>query len=361
MTGKTSLAMTVGLAWAQGREPWPGTPPLPGTRVLVLSKEQPAKRLDALLRRLDSHCDPPGTDDWPNRTLLVARDPELPHETRPLFTLDEQGLELLKEILEEASEAGDPVGLLILDSLSRLKPPDFEEIDNDGMTRWLDALEAIAQVHRVYILLIHHQGHSTGGRRGEPRNAGRGASAISAVASVVLLLKRGKNSHELVLKVEGNWVLTSEMVFQVAPPDAPKGSIYFFRPLDPLSNYDPESLIGQEEMSTNQLARKLTGEKPESGKNPSGAMFRLAGQLRDRWQHAGLIEVFDGPRGSRMMRLKTDLATSPGPRPEKEAKSGNLTSPTAPIEARGGGEVVRGSRGPETACAEGEVIEPSVG
>jgi hypothetical protein len=165
----------------------------------------------------------------------------------------------------------------------------------------------------------------------------------------------------LILKVEGNWVVSSEIVFQVAPPDAPKDTILFFRPVDSLSGYDPVSLIGHEDMSTNQLAWKLSGGKRESGKNPPGTVTRLAGQLRDRWLRDGLVDVYDGPRGSRMMRLKNDLATSPAPRPEKLAKSGNLTSPTAPIEARGGGEVVRGSRGPGEVRVEGEVTPPRDG
>ena len=101
---------------------------------------------------------------WEDRFHIVARDPELSGDLKPLLILDKSGLNGLEQMLREAREAGDPVGLVVLDSLSRLKPPWVEENDNDAMSQWLDALDEIAQAHNVYILLIHHAGGGRGGR-----------------------------------------------------------------------------------------------------------------------------------------------------------------------------------------------------
>ncbi len=52
-TGKTRLVGWIALNWSCRRSPWPGAPPLPGTRVLWISREQPVTRIDSLFRRLD--------------------------------------------------------------------------------------------------------------------------------------------------------------------------------------------------------------------------------------------------------------------------------------------------------------------
>ena len=235
-------------------------------------------------------------DTWPDRALIVARDPELAADATALLTLNDAGLRALQDMLREAQESGDPIGLVVLDSLSRLKPPSVEESDNDQMAQWLDSLEAISLKFGVYILLIHHQGHNTARGRSEARSAGRGASAIGAVAHVTLLLEKTKDPRQLLLKVEGNFVLNSEITFEVAPPDAPAGAIYYFKPFDPHAIYDPKELVGEGEISTNEFAWRLSGKPRETGKNPPGASTRLAEKLRDRWEHEGTIEVTPGPR-----------------------------------------------------------------
>lgn len=239
-TGKTTLAFVIAKAWAEGASPWPGATPLPGSRVLIVSREQPASRIDDLMRRLDHYCNPADWDLWPDRTMIVGRD--LPEEARALLYIDENGLQALRAALQSAKESEDPVGLLVLDSLSRLKPASIEESDNDGMSQWLDELEKIALDFGVYVLLIHHQGHAGDGSRAEARSAGRGASAIGAVPSATLLLERvGKHKpRQRRLKVDGNFVLEAELIFDVADESSSKpGEIHFFRLRDPLPSTTP--------------------------------------------------------------------------------------------------------------------------
>jgi len=147
------------------------------------------------------------------------------------------------------------------------------------------------------------------------------------------------------------------MTFEVAPADAQRGAILYFRPFNPLNIYDPIELVGDEEISTNELAWRLSGKPRQKGKNPPGASTRLAEQLRDQWEQEGRVEVLKGPRKSQMLRLRTNLASSPQPSRARSAQSGNLTSPTAPIEARGGSEVKRGSRANGGAGSEGKVSD----
>jgi hypothetical protein len=336
--GKTTLALTIAKAWAEARSPWTGVAALPGSRALVISREQPPQRIEALLRRLDAACDPPGLDKWPDRILVVARDSELGERARALLTLDSKGIAALRSFLVEARGANDPIGLLVLDSLSRLKLSGVEEGDNDAMSSWLDQLEEIAIEFGVYVVLIHHQGHAA---RRSPHSAGRGASAIGAVAAVTLLLEKIRSKpHQRRLMVEGSFVLDDELIFDVADPDDPSGTIKFFRLTNALAAYDPVTLVGTGGVSSNELAWRVSGGPRQTGKNPPGAASRLATELRLHWLEQGLVEIVPGPRNSQVIQLVgSHLATVPSPPPGTEAQSGNTTSPSVPLGAHAGGEV----------------------
>ena len=65
---------------------------------------------------------------------------------------------------------------------------------------------------------------------------------------------------------------------------------------------------------------------------------RLAAKLRDHWDSEGVIEVCDGRRGAKMLKLKDNLATSPQPRPADEAKSGEPDLASSPPLYKGGEE-----------------------
>jgi len=320
-TGKTTFVLAIARGWGQGISPWPGAPSLPGSRALVVSREQPVVRLDAVLRRLCVFADAGSIERMTDRVTLVGRDPDLDPQGRRLLRLDEEGRTVLRATLQQAKKESDPFGLTVLDSLSRLKPPDVEENDNDAMTAWLDAIEEIAVEFDVYILLIHHVGHSNDPGRSEARSAGRGASAIAACAQVLWLLERCPgNPHQRLLKVDGNVVLNSEHTFEVSGPDAEPGAINYFRPIDPLDEHDIDDLCAPgEKLNQTDLAWRVAGKEREPNKRPPGRATSTAASLMSRWSRDGLGEVFPGPRRSKIFRrfpatepTEPDRAHDPG-------------------------------------------------
>ena len=306
-SGKTTFALNLTRAWCQGIRPWRGTPALPASRALVISLEQPVRRLDQVLRRLSVFSDCGSIEKWTDKLAIVARDRDLRPEEKRLLTLDDAGLAGLSELLRQAQRNGDPFGFVVLDSLSRLKPRDVEESDNDGMAHWLDRLEDIAVECGVYIILIHHVGHTAEAGRREARSAPRGASAIAAVPQVLWLLERVSGSaNQRLLKVDGNAILPDEITFEVCGEEAEAGSIHYFQQIDPLDAHDIDDLLEpDEEITTSGLAWRTCGKRPKKPKErPPGAAQKIASALRRKWDRERLIEAFDGPGGAKMIRRR---------------------------------------------------------
>ncbi|MEX2205497.1 MAG: AAA family ATPase [Myxococcota bacterium] len=297
-TGKTSLSLHIGRCWAERTAPWPGASPLPGKdisdRVLLINAEQSAQQVNATALRLQDGADARGQfevkDCWPERTTLVARDAELTSEARKLLCLDEVGREVLAKVLSAARSAGDPFGLVVIDSLSRAKPRDAEENSNDDMTKFIDALAALATEFGVWVLLIHHAGHTGDKSRGEARSAGRGASAIEACAATAWLVERGENAQQVKLSVDGNAVLSRELYFEVAQPDDPPRYVLYFLPVDTLAAYKvTDYLKPLEQVSQTELAHRLTEAKGGTRKgSPAGGYKRLARALAQKWVGEGV-------------------------------------------------------------------------
>ena len=307
-SGKTSLALWLARAWVLGAAPWPGAPGLPGTRALLISREQTASRIDATLRRLSVCAEPIGIEAWTERIAIVARDPDLPAAARPLLTLDAPGIAQLRGLLAAQRDADDPVGLVVLDSLSRLRPGAIDEIDNSAMSLWLDELAELASEMRTYVLAIHHVGHSTDPSRSDPRSAPRGASAIAAVAQTVWLIDRlpGSPQHRR-LAVDGAAILPAELTLEVAPMTAEPGAVLYFRRAAAAGDRDPHDLlVPGERISTRDLARRLAGDALPDGAEPPGDLQRLASQLRERWRAAGQVTVTPGKRGSLLITLTAE-------------------------------------------------------
>ncbi len=304
MTGKTSYAGAIAQAWACGVSPWEGAPALPGSRALVLSAEQPAERVDATLRRLDTMSENVEREKWSERLTLIARDPELSRSAARMLTLDGTGRALLRQGLLRARREGDPFGLVVLDSLSRLVPEGLDENSNSEMTAWLAPLQELAEELAVYIILIHHVGHAEG--RNEARTAGRGASALAAIAQAVWLLENVSDDPRLRrLHVQGNAVPETRLTFRVAGEENEPGEILYWRPADPLESYDLTELVGErEEITTSELAARLQDPPPKEGERAGGVAQRLAAALRNEWQKAGLIEVREGKRRAKLLRRK---------------------------------------------------------
>jgi replicative DNA helicase len=304
--GKTTLALHFAQSWSCGVEPWKGAPPLPGSRAIFISREQSVRRIDRRARVLDVQNSRVEREAWTGRLLIVARDRDLAHELRPLLRLDEHGLPLLRQLLQQAKDDGDPIGLVVLDSLSRLKPAGMKESDNDDMAKWLDELHGMSEETGVYFLLIHHKGHS---ERESERGAGRGASAIDAVAQATWDLRRvhGEKAFRE-LRVYGNGIDDSTLTFRVAPDEDP-GKVLFWRLEEPGGDLNPQAyLLPGEEITTEELAWKLSGKKRPDAKT-DGKRTRApkdchnrATRARNNWEKKGTIAV-RGKSNAKLMRL----------------------------------------------------------
>jgi hypothetical protein len=307
-TAKTRFALSLALAWACGERPWDAAPVLPGSRVLVISAEQPARRIEQTLRQLEGVAGL-SRDRWTEQIVLVARDPELPAAGEPLLSLSNTGgLTTLRDGLATAKRAGRPFGVVVLDSLSRLKPAEVEENDNDAMSTWLGRLQEIAEEAGAYLVLIHHRGFS---ERDEARTAGRGASAIAAVAQVAWLLEDVPgNARMRRLHVQGNAVLASQLHFEVAGEKSAPGEVLYFRPVDPTEGHRLEDLVEPgEELSISGLAWRIAGRDPRDGKDrPPGNFVITARELRKRWEVDGLVETFTKGQ-AQMLRRKAEAET----------------------------------------------------
>jgi len=288
--GKSTLASSIAQAWACGVSPWEGVPKLPGSRALVLSAEQPVERIDATLRRMDVAHDQITRSKWSERVTILARDPELSKSAARMFTLDRDGRSLLRQGLLRAKREKDPYGLVILDSLSRLAPGELDENSNMEMTAFLAPLQELAEELAVYVVVIHHVGHSG---RNNAVSAGRGASAIAAVAQAVWLLEKTEsNPRQRSLHVEGNAVSETRLAFEVGSEEDEPGHILYWKPIDPLASYNATDLIGEsEEINTVTLAARIQDPPPKEGDGVSDTAKRKATKLRNKWEKAGEIDV----------------------------------------------------------------------
>jgi len=303
--GKTTLAGCIAQAWACGVPPWEGAPDLPGSRALILSNEQPVERVDAMLRRMDTTNGGVSRDKWSARITIVARDPELPKAAARMLTLDETGRALLRQGLLRAKRDGDPYGFIVLDSLSRLTPPGFEENDTAAMTGWLAPLQELAEELETYILVVHHQGHA---ERDSAVSAGRGSSAIAAVAQAIWLLKKAGDTKQRTLKVEGNAIIERRFAFEVAGQEAKPGAIIFWKPVDPLKVHDVTEILAVGEwINTTELARRIQTTPLDDDGKPGRSAQDRASELRNKWKEGGLVEVKKG-KGTELVMTRIDHA-----------------------------------------------------
>jgi hypothetical protein len=260
-SGKTTFALHVATAWAAGCSPWMSAPSLLGSRVLVLSNEQNKSRVVTRVRRLiDGRALEVPFDHWEN-LVVIGKDCR-DDLARRLRRLDTVGIDALREgLIHARDQEQKPYGLVVLDSLGRLKPSNLSEQSNDDMVAFLDPLHQLAIDLDVYIVLIHHQGHDTS--RGASRS-GRGATAIGdcTVAQWVLTQKRG---HHAELAIDGNDVLPRTLVFRISDDSDDKGVIRRFQLEDTVGQRKPQAKpldlrdhveVG-EEFSQKELARRI--------------------------------------------------------------------------------------------------------
>ena len=285
--GKTTFGLYLALCWATGASPWDRAPCLPGGRALVVSREQNVTRLDRRARELDTcAASKIGRDAWTRKVSMVARDPELDSSLRPLLQLDAAGVARLDEVLTASHEAGEPYRFVLLDSLSRLKPPGTEENDNDAMSAFLDALQELAERHGAWIVLIHHAGK--GESRGT-RQAPRGASAIDAVAQGTWVMEDGDLPFQRKVKIHGNALQERTLEFTVSNETDP-GKVLFWRIEEPGAGHVVEDYLAPgDRVTVPELARLLF-------ENDHQRARVQAKRVAQRW-HQGGVATFEESEG----------------------------------------------------------------
>lgn len=236
-SGKTTFANWFAAAWAAGWAPWDGAQNLPGGRSLILSAEQDLPAVYRSIRRIAERTAPPGEVDRFDERLLItgqlsdAACASLGLEADPSTFWAEgmdtpQLMELEKRLLA-AKDEGDPITLLVVDSLSRVTPPGKDENQTTYMTPWLDLFQRLAVKHGVYVLMIHHETKDgNGGLR-----AIRGSGAIAAVPRVLWGWEKVKNDpRRRTLATSGNNIVGCKTTFAVTEV-AGEDRIDFFRPV----------------------------------------------------------------------------------------------------------------------------------
>lgn len=278
-SGKTTFCANLALAFAAGVSPWPGAPALPRGRVVFVSAEQSAERVARMLARVarTSASIPADLDAWTANLGIIARDPYLTTTGDSMLTLDPTGLDALHHMLAAANELGDPVRLVVLDSLSRLAPPGFDENDNSAVTSYARELASIADRYGVYVLAIHHRGHSRDSHRASPIAAARGASAYGAVAQVVMTLDvDGARPRRRVLRVAGNAVPEGVFHFTVASATSPESYVEHFRPVLALAQEIALVMpVGGRPMKSRSIATRIAAQRND------GRPTEPSGSLRD--------------------------------------------------------------------------------
>ncbi len=311
-SGKTTFALHLAVAWSQGLAPWRGAPSLPGSRALIISAEQTATRLERVLRRVTDSAQLGSCAAWSHRIYLAAKSSRgFDHAgvdvdaMRCLLSLDANGLGALRRGLDFEQAGPDPIGFLVLDSLSRLKPAGISENEADWISPWLDDLQALAADYGLYTILIHHTGHAN--RSGAAASA-RGSSAIGAVAQVALRLDRDeRRPRERTLTAEGNEIERGSHVFEVADAEAPEWHVDYFRPRLSLEEEINAAIpLGEVVPSDSEVARRIlaarTGQPVDaSGDRVSGQLRKDVRQALDRARRLG--QVTGDPE-----RRTTDLA-----------------------------------------------------
>jgi len=284
--GKSTFCWNLSLAWAQGIAPWTGAAELPGSRVLILSAEQGARKAVRVMRRLTGSAGLGTFEDWAPSVQLVGSRRGMTDDERRILCLDDEGLDVLARVLTEARIAGDPIGLVTADSLSRLKPSGAETNSNDDMVALLSPLAAIAQEMSTYVLLVHHGGHAAD-RRGDPISGVRGASAIRDVPQVLMSVDLVKDDpRQRLVRVAGNEVSTGMHAFTVARDYEPEGNINRFE-LSEAWAPDLEKAFAVGPLALSEFGRRALGWAPDRA--PSGAAKKKARTILEDHVNRGIL------------------------------------------------------------------------
>jgi hypothetical protein len=314
-SGKTSLVLWNAMALASGVSPWAGAPARPPGRTLFYSIDEPptqvAQRIQSLAK---SHPGGRCLADFAERLEVVGPHRTVLPDALASLRFTEEGIRTLERILKEAEAAGDPFSVVIVDAYSDLLPIGESDTSNEEATRIGGHLERLAVHHGCAIQVIHHAGKpKAGGEIPDPRDLGRGASALAAKARAIFTLEEEAGMSQVrKIRTRTNLGPSPGPLLLEVTSDGDRDSkrIDFFRPHDPATAYPINEYFRPEDrwISKSELARRLSDLKP--GSKPSGGAVRIASKRMSIWQGAGLVEIRSGPKNATEMRRISSSAPS---------------------------------------------------
>lgn len=307
-SGKTSLVLWIGMARVMGEAPWLGAPIRPAGRILFYSIDEPPSQVMWRIRSLSARH-PAGrrVSDYARRMTITGPHRSISPDLLECLRFTDDGLHLLDRFLTQARDAADPFTDVIIDAYSDMLPLGESDTSNEEATRIGGALERMAVFHGCSITMIHHAGKpKQNGEIPDPRDMGRGASALAAKARAIFTLEEEAGMPPL-RKIRTRTNLTpspAPLVLEVSDQSGDEMRIDYFRPHDPAVAYPIDDYLSNEDewISTRELARRLVGADGDSTDDPPGGARREARQVRQIWLNAGLIETRKGARNAEEMR-----------------------------------------------------------
>jgi len=290
---------------AAGIAPWAGAPTPTASDTLIFSPDEPVEQISRRIRAL-ALTHPAGRNfNYFDRLHVLGLDVTVDSDLLSGLRLSHDGIARWDNLLAEIRPRS-----VVIDAYGDVLPDGVSENDNDHARSIGGALEALAVKHRVAITVLHHVGKLGIGVKSEDldvRDLGRGASALAQKARAVFTFEEvsGQN-HLRRTRCRTNVGRTpAPMQIEVCDIGLPSPEIVYFKAHDPLMHYTPSEYLSTDEwISTTELARCLDRSMNDGEeRDPPGSVRTLAGELRREWARARLVEVRDGPRKAKEMRL----------------------------------------------------------
>lgn len=308
-SGKTSLALWNAMALIRGAAPWQGAPTYAPGRVLFYSIDEPPGQVAHRIRSLAmKHHAGRFIGDYAKGITIAGPHPSVDPDQLGLLRFTDDGLGLLEQFLRRAGDEGRAYALVIVDAYSDLLPSGESDSSNEEATRIGGALERLAVTYGCAIQVIHHAGKPVAGQDlPDPRDYGRGASALAAKARAIFTLEEEPGTPN-VRRIRTRTNLTASPGPLLVEVCSDRGSdssrIEYFRPHDAATAYVIDDYLSADDgwISITQLAHRLAGDNDEPDKKPAGSLLRQARELRGIWDNAGLVEIRTGARNALELR-----------------------------------------------------------
>ena len=308
-SGKTALALWYAMAHIRGQAPWIGAPAREPGRVLFYSIDEPPGQVAHRIRSL-AMKHPAGrfATDYASGFTITGPHPTVDPDKLSALRFTSDGLATLEGFLYAAREEGRPFTHVIIDAYSDVLPVGESDSENSEGTRIGGALERLAVTYGCSIQVIHHAGKPTpGAEPPDPRDYGRGASALAAKARAIFTLEEepGMPNVRRIRSRTNLTVTPGPFLVQVSESKSGESKrIDFFRPLDSATAYPITEYVSVEDgwIGVTELARRLAGDSLDVGKKPSGNLLRQARELRAIWDRAGLVEIREDGKSAQLRR-----------------------------------------------------------